>query len=488
MSYKHGIGIEEQSTSLVTPVESSSGLQVIVGTAPINMLAEPASAVNKLILAHSYEEAVSALGYSDDYENYTLCEAIDANFKMRNNAPVVFINVLDPAKHKKTVSAVECKITDGQATLTEKGMLLDTLNITATGASSAKLTATTHYIAEFNSEGNVVVTLTAAGKTTVGSNTTLSINGTKIDPTAVKAEDVIGGVDAKTGKETGLELLRQVDPKFGLTPGILLAPGFSKLATVAAVMQAKCVELNGHYKLICILDISATAAKKYTDVADVKSNNGFSSKYAISVWPKVMYAGKNMHFSSVLAAEICYMDSENSDIPSNSPSNRTIPIQSACLDDGTEVLLDDNQANALNAQGIVTALPINGSWRVWGNNTSCYPDNKDPKDRWISVRRMFNWQGNTFIKTYFDKVDDNTNYKLIESLVDAENLRGNSLVAQGLVAGMKLEFKEVENPIANILDGKIKFHQKFSPYTPAEYIENVLEFDPTLVQNALTGG
>ena len=182
------------------------------------------------------------------------------------------------------------------------------------------------------------------------------------------------------------------------------------------------------------------------------------------------------------------MDSENSDIPSNSPSNRTIPIQSACLDDGTEVLLDDNQANALNAQGIVTALPINGSWRVWGNNTSCYPDNKDPKDRWISVRRMFNWQGNTFIKTYFDKVDDNTNYKLIESLVDAENLRGNSLVAQGLVAGMKLEFNAAENPIANILDGKIKFHKKFSPYTPAEYIENVLEFDPTLVQNALTGG
>ena len=239
---------------------------------------------------------------------------------------------------------------------------------------------------------------------------------------------------------------------------------------------------------MCILDISATSAKKYTDVAEIKTSNGFTSEYAISVWPKVKYAGNIMHYSTVLAAEMCYMDSENSDIPALSPSNKTMPVQGACLDDGSDVLLDENQANALNSQGIVTAIPINGSWRVWGNNTSCYPSNTDPKDRWISVRRMFNWQGNTFIKTYFDKVDNNANYKLIESIVDAENLRGNSLVAQGLVAGMKLEFIEAENPVTDIMNGKIKFHQKFSPFTPAEYIENVLEFDPTLIQDALTGG
>lgn len=488
MSYNHGMRVQEQATSLATPVESTAGLQVVVGTAPINLLADPASAVNKLIIAYSFAEAVEALGYSSDYANYTLCESMDANFKMRNNAPIIFVNVLDPEKHKKTVSAVECKITDGQAVMTEKGMLLDSLNVTVTGSSSAKLTATTHYLAEFDSDGNVVISLTAAGKQSVGSNTKLSVSGNKIDPTAVKAEDIIGGVDASTGKETGIELLRQVDPKFGMTPGILIAPGYSKLPAIGAVMQAKCVELNSRYKLMCILDISATSAKKYTDVAEIKTSNGFTSEYAISVWPKVKYAGNIMHYSTVLAAEMCYMDSENSDIPALSPSNKTMPVQGACLDDGSDVLLDENQANALNSQGIVTAIPINGSWRVWGNNTSCYPSNTDPKDRWISVRRMFNWQGNTFIKTYFDKVDDNTNYKLIESLVDAENLRGNSLVAQGFVAGMKLEFNEAENPIANILDGKIKFHQKFSPYTPAEYIENVLEFDPTLVQNALTGG
>lgn len=101
MSYNHGMRVQEQATSLATPVESTAGLQVVVGTAPINLLADPASAVNKLIIAYSFAEAVEALGYSSDYANYTLCESMDANFKMRNNAPIIFVNVLDPEKHKK---------------------------------------------------------------------------------------------------------------------------------------------------------------------------------------------------------------------------------------------------------------------------------------------------------------------------------------------------------------------------------------------------
>ncbi len=35
-----------------------------------------------------------------------------------------------------------------------------------------------------------------------------------------------------------------------------------------------------------------------------------------------------------------------------------------------------------------------------------------------------------------------------------------------------------ENPIANILNGSIKFHTKIGGYTPAEDIHNVFEFDP----------
>ena len=43
-SYKHGVYVGEQETSLIAPVEGTAGLQVIFGTAPVNMLEDPAAA------------------------------------------------------------------------------------------------------------------------------------------------------------------------------------------------------------------------------------------------------------------------------------------------------------------------------------------------------------------------------------------------------------------------------------------------------------
>ena len=45
-SYKHGVYVSEQATSLVAPVEGTAGLQVIFGTAPVHMLEDPSAAVN----------------------------------------------------------------------------------------------------------------------------------------------------------------------------------------------------------------------------------------------------------------------------------------------------------------------------------------------------------------------------------------------------------------------------------------------------------
>ena len=56
MAYNHGIGVVERETSLTTPVESTAGLQVIVGTAPIHLTKNPAAAVNKPILCYSFAE------------------------------------------------------------------------------------------------------------------------------------------------------------------------------------------------------------------------------------------------------------------------------------------------------------------------------------------------------------------------------------------------------------------------------------------------
>ena len=47
---------------------------------------------------------------------------------------------------------------------------------------------------------------------------------------------------------------------------------------------------------------------------------------------------------------------------------------------------------------------------------------------------------------------------------------------------------EDENPVTDILNGKIQFHQYLAPYVPAEDILNILEFDPDMLSAALNGG
>lgn len=478
MAYMHGVRIQENPTSVPTPVANESGVPVIFGTAPVNLAADPKNATNKLFLCNTFAEAKAAVGYSDDYKNYTLCQAMDAFFKAFGVGPIVICNVLDPVTHKETYTET-LEVVSGQAVATKSGIILD--GLTAKFEDSA-LEAGKDYTAEFNNEGALVITVITDGVTSV------TLTGNQLAPSKVTAADIIGSYDANTGKETGVELIRKVYPSFGVTPNLLLAPGWSHIPTVGLALAEKCVDVNGVFKCECVVDIdcSETGAIKYTDVEKVKSESGFMSEHTIAVWPMVKYAGKVMYYSAIYAAMAVYTDYNNDSVPNLSPSNRAVRISATVIADGTEVNLDMNQANELNAVGVVTAVNM-GVFKAWGNNTAAYPGVTDPKDRWIACRRFFSWWGNSFITTYLEKVDNPANYRLIESIVDSENVRGNSLVSQGKCAGIKMVYSKEDNPIGNVLDGKIVFRQYLAPYTPAEDILNVLEFDPSMIEAALGG-
>lgn len=478
MTYLHGVRVQENPTSVATPVSNESGVPVIFGTAPVNLAADPANATNKLFLCKTFAEAKAAVGYSDDYDNYTLCQAMDAFFKAFGVGPIVICNVLDPASHK-TEYEETLEVVNGQAVSKTKGVLLSGLTVTG----DAALTLDTDYTVEFNDDGYIVVTIIKEGVTSV------KLSGNKLDPAAVTENNIIGSYDADTGEETGIELVRKVYPTFGLAPGLLLAPGWSHIPTVGLALSEKCTDVNGMFKCECVLDLDCTSegATKYTDVADVKTESGYFSEHAVALWPMVKFGGKIMAYSALYAAMVAYIDYSNDSVPYLSPSNHALKASAAVLSDGTEITLDVPQANELNAVGVVTALNLNG-FKAWGNNTAAYPDITDPKDRWICCRRFFSWWGNNFIMTYLEKVDDPANYRLIESIVDSENVRGNSLVSQGKCAGIRMEYNKDDNPIYKVLEGKIVFRQYLAPYTPAEDILNILEFDPSMIEAALGGG
>ena len=476
MEYLHGIRIQENPTSMPTPVRNEAGVPVIFGTAPVNLAAHPEDAANRLFLCSTFAEAKAAVGYSEDYGRYTLPQSMDAFFRAFGVGPIVICNVLDPQIHK-TDYMETLDLVEGQAVAKEYGILLSGLTI-KNGESVmeyGKDCAT-----GFDDEGHLVVTVFADGVASV------TVSGSRVDPSKVTYGDVIGSYDSETGAETGMELVRRVYPMFGLVPSWLIAPGWSHDPRVGIALSEKCRDISGMFRCECVLDIDTGKARKYTDVGDVKAESGYVAENMVCVWPMVKYAGKAMAYSAIYTAMACYTDYSNDNVPNLSPSNKPIKASAAVLEDGTEVVLDKDQANRLNACGVVTALNMNG-FKAWGNNTAAYPDTTDPKDRWIACRRFFSWWGNSFITTYMHKVDDPGNYRLIESIVDSENVRVNSLVSMGKCAGIRMSYSKDNNQIGNVMDGKMVFRQYLAPYTPAEDILNILEFDPSMIEAALGG-
>lgn len=484
--YNHGITLTENPTSIQQPTESLSAVQVVIGTAPINLVDNVEAVVNKPILVRSMDEAKQKLGYSSNWDEYTLCEVMDASFKKFKVGPVVFINVLDPSEHKESVANLVVTIQNKQARIEDTGVLLDSLVVKSSDGSTT-FTENTDYLSAFDQDGKPVISILSTGAIPPIA-TQLQVTFDKLDPSAVNNLDIIGGYDSTSNSSKGLELIQSVFPTLGLIPNIILAPGFSHEIEVGAILSAKSNGINGSFNAIALLDVKG---KTKEDAVTEKETKEFNEKSSIVCWPKAKIDSSVYHLSTIIAATMVRTDAENEDIPYKSPSNKRIPINALVNDDGQEIFLDYLQGNTLNANGIVTAINMNG-WRTWGNNTAAFnselPGIMDPKDRFIAVRRMFDWWGNSFIINYFDKVDDPGNYRLIESLVDSENIRANGYQARGHIAGAKIEFRQADNPISQILNGKIKFVQKVAFFTPAEEIVNVLEFDPTILSNSLFGG
>jgi hypothetical protein len=488
MPYQHGVRVLEQATSIVAPILGTAGLQVVFGTAPINLADDPYKVTNTPLIAYSWAEAVKQLGYSADYKNYTLCEAMYASFQLIGVAPVIFINVLDPKKHKKKNEAATVPVEEMEAVVPITGILKDTVTVKMKGADEESedtpLGFETDYLLSFDDDGNLLVTLIAGGAGAAAK--ALVVESTSIDPTAVKPSDIIGA--SATGGAKGFEVLQQIYPKYGMTPGLLLAPGWSHIPDVGIVLAAKCEEINGYFTCECLIDIDSTAdgCTAYSDIKVAKEAAGCVSAHAMALWPCIAVGSHWFWYSAIMGALIAKVDAENDDVPNLSPSNKLIGATGTVLATGEEVLLDQVQGNAVNSFGVTTAINVNG-WRTWGNNSAIYPASTDPKDRWFCCRRFFSWWGNSFILTYFQKVDNPMNPRLIETIVDSENIRGASYVSQGKCARAEIVYNADENPVTDLLNGKITFHQYLTPYPPAEDILNILEFDPNALSDALGG-
>lgn len=471
--YKHGVYAQQLPTSIVPPRRVESALPVVVGVAPVHMVKDGYTGpVNQASLIYSYAEAVQTFGYSEDWAGYTLCEMIYSHFVLYGLAPVVFVNVFDPAVHKTAVAAEEKAFVDGKINLAHPGLVADPTVKSQDGA--------TTYVKDADYTVDRIagrINLKEGGAIEAGA--TVQVAYDYGDPSKVTATEIIGGIDGETGAKSGLELVDEVFPRFRLVPGLILAPGFSQDPLVAAVISTKAANINAHFRAMAVVDIPSGAAgcTKYSDVPAWKNNNNYNDNTMIVCWPKIRLEGKEFWLSTQAAGLIGRVDADNDDVPYESPSNKNLEMN-ASVADGKEVWLGQQEANYLNSQGVVTALNFVGGWRLWGNRTGAYPDTTDVKDAFIPIQRMFNWLGNEFILTFWQKADKPINRRLVETITDSYNIRLNGLAARQFILGGRVLFLPEENPATDLMDGAIQFHIYVTPPSPAREITGLIEYDP----------
>lgn len=473
MAVTHGINTSKKATSVSVPVTVASGVHFAVGTAPVQMVG---GKTNEVIMLNSYEEAVQLLGYSDDWQKYSLCMEVYSAFMLYKIAPVFVVNVLDPAKHRTEEKTAAYTPIENRVELPLE-VIADSVKVESKvkGEDFEVFYTNTACVVEFTTD-------------TTGEVRVTSIS---VDPSQVTKRDVIGGYDVTTHAVTGLELIDSTFPKHTIAPDLIVCPNWSHDPEVAAVMSAKGENINGVFPAMAMIDLASTdndGATYYTDAPALKKRNNFSKTNQIVCWPKVALSEKIFDFSVQLAGSMTATDN-NGDLgggtPCESASNKSLQADSTVLASGKEVTLDVQQGNYLNDNGIVTGLNFYNGFVSWGNYTACFPANTDPVDYFYCINRMFRWVAKTVVLSHWNYVDRSMKRRLLDAILQGVNNWLNGLTAEEKILGGRVEMLESENPLTALMAGRAKFHVNLTPPAPLQQMDWVLEYDTSYLTAAL---
>ena len=490
-----GVHVYEKATSVSTPKVAAVGIPFVVGAAPVQSAAKPAKS-NVPVLATSWDEAVEKLGFSYDWERYTLCEFMYSHFQLFGAQPVIFCNILDPNTMKKEVAAANYDVTDHKITLPIEAVAgsiqikIESAVETDAGDTPAEITLvrdedySVFYERDDTDTYVCIVELLEDG--IAYDAATVNIAYSEADPTATTVADVVDGVAQVDACMTAV----------GVVPDLICAPGWSHNTVVAAVMATKASAINGLFKGKAVIDADSSAGgvTEYSQLSGYKNKNNLVDVDQILCWPMVQLtadADKGIYYRFHLSTQLCGLmatvDAGNRGVPYESPSNKNLKMDACVLADGTEVNLTWDQVKLVaGSWGVVTAVNfLDSGWVAKGNYTACYPGNTDVKDQFIPVSRMFDFIGNTLIRTFWSKQDKPMTTALRDSMLQTCNIWLGGLCGSGYLYGARAEMLAEENPLTDLLDGIIKLHVYNAPPVPAQEIDLILEYDVSYMEAAL---
>lgn len=447
-TYKHGT-FGEFAESIGGDATQSGTLAVYVGTAPVNLVRGYATAnvVNSPVLLTDFASVKRTMGQSPKWDSFTLCEAFKVHFDNTagNAGPIVAINVLDPATHKKSASTTQqLDFVNGRATITSDTIILDTLVL-------ADKVEGVDFSVDYNwTTGKVIIDSIGSEKITGA----VSATYLEVDPTMVTASDIIGGVTS-AGVYTGLGCVGLVYPETGLIPNLIVAPGWSGTPSVYNAMVTAGTKINGHWDAYIIADIplvdddesaigTIEAAKTWAE------ENGYNSERSTTIWPMFrLTTGENAHGSTLWTWRQMIVDESHNGVPMETASNKAVPVARQYFGaNSTNRGFDQTRANDLNAAGISTAVFWGGQWVLWGGHTAAfkYGSVTDKRVTFDNNIRMMMYITNSFQQEWASSIDQPMTAQMSDTIKNREQEKADALVAVGALIGSPVvRFIESEN-------------------------------------------
>lgn len=278
--------------------------------------------------------------------------------------------------------------------------------------------------------------------------------------------NVIGGVDAITGKYEGVHAFLAAESALGYGPRILIAPGFThqREAGAANAVVAELVGIAERLRAVIYADGPST-----TDSAAIQYRGDWGSKRIKVVDPRVTKLDANgaqvfRYASPIWAGVQCKVDNDSGFWWSE--SNQTI---NGII--GTERPIDftlgdaSSRANILNENEVATIIRQDG-YRTWGNRTC----SADPKWAFMSVVRTADIIADSLQRAHLWAVDRNITKTYIEDVVEGVNAYLRDLKAMGAILGGECWADPDLNSPTQIAQGKVYFDFDFTAPYPAEHI------------------
>lgn len=284
--------------------------------------------------------------------------------------------------------------------------------------------------------------------------------------TAATLANVIGGTNVTTGQYEGMYAWLGAESALGVSPRILIAPGFtdSRTGGNANAAVAEMIGIAERLRAVIIADGPST-----TDSDAIAYANDFGSKRVYVIDPRVTKTDSTgaavfAYSSPCVAGLICKQDNENGFwwSPSNQNINGII---------GTERHIDfalgdvSARANILNENRVATIIRQNG-YRLWGNRTL----SADPKWVFLSVVRTADIIHDSLLRAHLWAVDRNITKTYVQDVVEGVNAYLRHLQTIGAILGGSCWADPDLNTPDQIAQGKIYFDFDFTPPYPAEHI------------------